>query len=157
MCRSELSAVIARLMSKCLWAGGSGELKKIAFSFPCYPVNHESTCNKTQIEKEKDNHYNYFLLHPPPSPAVLWFGNVRERKTSQKKTHTHTHKRGALSFSANKFFQIRCTKLAMVRGWWPLFIIHLKCNGGSICFLDMQVRHKFSKLCLVCKAFMILL
>ena len=47
MCRGELSAVIARLMSNCE-AGGSGseELKKC----------------------------------PPPSPAVLWFVNVCERK-----------------------------------------------------------------------------
>ena len=54
-CRGELSAVIAWLMSKCLWyeVGGSGreELKK-------YPVRF---------------------------PAVLWIVNVSERKPKKKR------------------------------------------------------------------------
>ena len=55
MCRGELSPVIAWLISKCLWSGGSSseELKKCPPPFPCSPVVHEWLWKKTQIEKKR--------------------------------------------------------------------------------------------------------
>ena len=48
MCRGELPAVTARLMSKCLWSGWKWYrgLKEIASLFPYCPVNHENTDRK---------------------------------------------------------------------------------------------------------------
>ena len=53
MCRSELSAVIGRLMSKCLWSGWKWKwrVKEILFHFSCSPVIRECSWKKTQIEK----------------------------------------------------------------------------------------------------------
>ena len=53
MCKDELSAVIARLMSKCLWSRWKLQkgVKEISSPFPCYPVNRECSWKKTQIKK----------------------------------------------------------------------------------------------------------
>ena len=49
MCRGEFSAVIPRLMSKCLWSGWK------CSAFPCSPVICQCSRNKTHIEKNKKN------------------------------------------------------------------------------------------------------
>ena len=81
MCRGELSAVIARLTSKCLgsglkwWKG----VKEISPPFPCCPVNREYLWKKTQIEKKSTgywlailrNGYNLFpILNKSPHSAL---------------------------------------------------------------------------------------
>ena len=56
MCRGDLSAVITRLMSTCLWSGWkwSSGLKVIASPFPCCPVNCECLWKKIQTGNKKD-------------------------------------------------------------------------------------------------------
>ena len=72
MCRGELSAVIALLMSKYCEAGGSGseEWKKCPHPpFPCSPMIREWSWQKIQTEKKKNNkmstwrysHANYIM------------------------------------------------------------------------------------------------
>ena len=59
MCRGELSAVIAQLMSKCVWSGWkwSRGIKEIASPFPCCPVNHECSWKKSQkLFSKADSH-----------------------------------------------------------------------------------------------------
>ena len=55
MCRSGLSAVIARPTSNCLWGGWKWYrgVKQMPFLFPCYHVNRKCSWKKTQIEKKK--------------------------------------------------------------------------------------------------------
>ena len=55
MLKGELSAVIARLMSYCLWNGWNWKrgLNEIASPFPCCPVNREYLGKKTKVEKKQ--------------------------------------------------------------------------------------------------------
>ena len=57
ICRDELSVVITRLMSKCLWSGWKWlwGVKEMHFPFPCSPVIREWSWKKTQKEKTKNN------------------------------------------------------------------------------------------------------
>ena len=61
MCRGELPAVIARLMSKCLWIRWKWQrrVKEITSSFPCCPVYCEYSWKKTQIEKKQQRPWLY--------------------------------------------------------------------------------------------------
>ena len=54
MCRGELSAVIARLMSKCLWSDWKWlwGVKEMPSPFPCSLVIHEWLWKETHIEKK---------------------------------------------------------------------------------------------------------
>ena len=65
MCRGELSAVMARLMSKCLWSGWKWlrTLKEIASPFPCGPVNRKCSWKKTQIENKHIYKYTYTYIY----------------------------------------------------------------------------------------------
>ena len=65
MCIGELSAVIARLMSKRLWSGWKWQwgVKEMPSPFPCSLVIRERSWKKTQIEKKMYN--------------ILWSFNVR--------------------------------------------------------------------------------
>lgn len=53
MCRGEFSSVIVWLKQTCLWNGWKWKtgVKKIAFSLPYWPLNHECLRKNTQIEK----------------------------------------------------------------------------------------------------------
>ena len=53
VCRGELSAVIARLMSKCLWSGWKWGIKEMPSAFPCSPLICQFSWKKTQIDRKK--------------------------------------------------------------------------------------------------------
>ena len=53
ICRGELSAVIARLMSKCLWSGWKWGIKEMPSAFPCSPLICQFSWKKTQIDRKK--------------------------------------------------------------------------------------------------------
>ena len=68
MCRSELSAVIAQLMSKCRHI-------EIAVPFPCCLVNRECSWKKIQIEKKNvEQQYLEIIVYllPLPTPRKIF-------------------------------------------------------------------------------------
>ena len=131
MCRGELSAVIAWLMSKCLWSEWKWYrgLKEIVSPFPCCPVNRECSWKKTQIEKKLCREFSKTLIVDCAASSLKIHGTPCIASRAYWEWNFYASRNAQIKLSLQRLLCVYKTLALKTYSWlWKFYpaMVHLK-------------------------------